>query len=59
VTAPDARRGAPQGRGGRPGARLTADQAGFLECVRAAGGVGLVVEDVRDLALALDAVVSG
>jgi hypothetical protein len=40
-------------RRARPGGRLTADQAGFISAVRAARGVGLVITDPRDLALAL------
>jgi hypothetical protein len=38
----------------RPGRKPTADQAGFLDAVRAAGGLALVVDDVRQLAEALD-----
>jgi hypothetical protein len=52
---------APGGRGGRPqgvflaievkrpGAEPTEAQAAFLDAVRAAGGVGLVIHDVREL----------
>jgi hypothetical protein len=38
----------------RPGGKLTAAQAAFLDNVRAAGGLALVVRDVRDLQRALD-----
>jgi hypothetical protein len=38
----------------RPGGRLTPAQAAFLDHVRAAGGLALVVRDVRDLQRALD-----
>jgi hypothetical protein len=37
-----------------PGRKLTADQAAFLERVRAAGGLALVVTDVAELQAALD-----
>lgn len=36
-----------------PGRKPTADQAGFLDAVRAAGGVGLVIRDVIELQAAL------
>jgi hypothetical protein len=38
-----------------PGGRLTADQQGFLNAITQAGGLGLVIRDVRELAEALDA----
>jgi hypothetical protein len=39
----------------RPGNRPTPDQRGFLDAVRAAGGLALVVRDVGELAVTLDA----
>lgn len=33
----------------RPGERATADQVAFLDCVRAAGGVGFVAHSVTDV----------
>jgi hypothetical protein len=42
----------------KPGGRLTADQAGFLENVRRAGGVALVVHSVTELARALEGLAS-
>jgi hypothetical protein len=39
----------------RPGGKLTAAQAAFLGHVRAAGGLAVVVRDVRDLQRALEA----
>ena len=38
----------------RPGGQLTAAQRAFLDAVNAAGGVGIVVEDVKVLARVLD-----
>jgi hypothetical protein len=38
----------------RPGGKLTKAQAAFLDNVRAAGGLALVVRDVRDLQRALE-----
>jgi hypothetical protein len=38
-----------------PGRKVTADQQGFLDAVRAAGGLALVVTDVAELVAALDA----
>jgi hypothetical protein len=43
----------------RPGRKATVAQAAFLDRMRAQGAVALVVEDVRDLAEVLDALVSG
>ena len=37
----------------KPGGKLTAAQAAFLDNVRAAGGLGIVVRSVDDLAAAL------
>jgi hypothetical protein len=37
-----------------PGRKLTADQAAFLSAVTQAGGVALVVRDLKDLERALD-----
>lgn len=39
----------------KPGGKLTEHQKQFLDCVRAAGGLALVVRDVRELQAALDA----
>jgi hypothetical protein len=38
-----------------PGRKTTADQRAFLDNVAAAGGLALVVTDLRDLVAALDA----
>ncbi len=38
-----------------PGRHPTADQQGFLDAVGAAGGLAIVVRDVADLVVALDA----
>jgi hypothetical protein len=38
----------------RPGGRVSPDQRAFLDAVNAAGGVGLVVDDVTQLARELD-----
>jgi hypothetical protein len=39
----------------RPGGRLTPAQAAFLRCVAEAGGLAVVVRDLRDLQRALEA----
>jgi hypothetical protein len=42
-----------------PGNRPTADQQAFLDAVRTAGGLAVVVHDVAELALALGALGAG